>query len=176
MRNSLITLVFVLAFSVVLTAAQYQIQPQTEDKNSTNPQSPENRVTFTGCLEKGAVPDSFVLNNVDHKTSQKSTDRGHNEDWGQAQGNQDASQDQSKDQNENMPSEMARSEDSYGLIPEGSLNFNGYINKQVEVTGTIMPMRPRTNDPDQMSSDDSSTNNQSEIKVSSIRQISRSCK
>jgi hypothetical protein len=176
MRNTVMTLFLVLAFSMALTAAQDQSQPQTEDQSSTYQQNQENHVTITGCLQKGAAPDSFVLNNVGKGMSQRTlNDQGSSEGMDQAQGNQGT------EPSENMPSEMARSESSYALVPEGKINFSDYIGQQVEVTGTMMPALPRANTPDDMSQNsqnpqnDSSMNNQPEIRVNSIRQISRSC-
>jgi hypothetical protein len=156
MRNTVMTLFLVLAFSMALTAVQYQDPSQKEDQSSAYQHNQENHVTVTGCLQKGAAPNSFVLNKAGKS-------------MGQAQGNE------STEPTENLPSEMARSEDSYALIPEGRINFSDYIGQQVEVTGTIMPALPRANTPDDMSQNESSMNNQTEIRVNSIRQISRSC-
>jgi hypothetical protein len=175
MRNSVMTLFLVLAFSMALTAAQYQGQPQTEDQGNyqQDQQNQENHVTISGCLQKGAGTNSFVLNNVGKNMGQRSfNDQGSNENMGEAQENERT------EPSENLPNEMARSENSYTLVPEGKINFDDYLGQQVEVTGTIMPALPRANTPDDMSQNsqnDSSMNNQPEIRVSSIRQIARSC-
>ncbi len=186
MKKTFMTLFLLLACSLALTAAQYQNQPQTDQDQQDQQNMPSssqagNKMTFTGCLQSGVEPNSYVLNNVTPSDmSQQSLNQQDQEQQEQAQ-NPDLNQGQEGSQ----PSELARaSEKSFNLIPEGRVDLKNYIGKRVEVTGKMIQSTSRTTQSSrattpsgQSSSIHSSTEmtEQPQFQVSSVRQIASSC-
>ncbi len=96
---------------------------------------------ITGCLQAGSEPNTYVLNNANMSRSRSSR----------------------------TPSEMARAETSYKLIPEDSVDLKDHVGHKVEVTGTL------ENQESSMEHSSPSANETPELKVSSIRHISPTC-
>ena len=141
------TISLVLAFCMVLAMS-------VQGKNKG--QKADVRIIATGCLQSGATPDTFVLNNA--TTGMTQTAR-----------NQSG--------NAPKPSEMARSEVSnYVLIPSGKVNLKNFVGKTVRVTG--IPSGQSMNTPSSSANENSSApsnKGQNELKVSVIRTISGTC-
>jgi len=92
---------------------------------------------FTGCLQSGTEPNTYILKDV--KMVQAGTDK--------------------------TPRQLARTESSYMLVPQGKVDLKRHVGHEVEVTGTLSE--------NELSSQPSSN---AEIKVSSIRHISDTCR
>jgi len=109
-----------------------------------------NKTTLTGCLQTGSEPNTYMLNNVS----------------------------MSRNRSGSTPSEMARAETSYKLIPEGSVDLKDHVGHKVEVTGMLehaeMSMEHSTSG-ESSSSYSNKSSEVPEIKVSSIRHISATC-
>ncbi len=197
MKKTFVTMCLLLACSVALAAAQSQDQDQQNTPPSSSSQMGKN-VTLTGCLEQGTEPNSFVLNNVNmselnqQSQYQRRSDQSQDQnipDQSQAQSNepdQNQAQDQSgyESQSGSMPSELARTETSINVIPEGNLDLSSHVGQRVQVTGKISETTTRTNQssrattPSGQSSEmHSSTqmSGQHQLQATSIRQISGSC-
>jgi hypothetical protein len=147
MRKTFMTLFLLLACSAVL-AAQSQGQPQSYQPATSSSAQMEKSVTLTGCLAAGKDPGTFVLRSV--------TKSGMNQ--GQSSQNKSGAK----------PSELAKTEPSYALIPEGKVDLKSHLGHKVEVTGMIAESS-KSNTSTEMTG-------QAELKVSSIRHISSTCK
>jgi hypothetical protein len=193
MRKAFITLCLLLTCSLAVAVAQSQDQPQTDQQNTPFSSQTGKNVTLTGCLQPGTDPNTYMLNDVTPGDQESSQQQGYN-DQGQAradfphQNREDrTADDQSQEQNQsqsNMPSEMARTESSYMLIPEGRVDLRSHVGQRVEVSGKMIQTTSRTNQisrattpSGQSSSMHSSTemSGQPQFRVSSVRQISQSC-
>jgi hypothetical protein len=199
MEKTLFTLFMLLTGSLALAAAQSQNQPQTdESSNPSSNQMSRDRVTVTGCLQRGTSPNTYVLNNATPSTSynRSMNDENQNQaradvDQNQEQSDQGMNQNQSTNQQDQadqgqMPSAEARTENNYILIPDTSshVDLKSHIGHKVEITGKMMGGESRNYTQQrsetatgQMSRSQSSTHmgNQPEIKVTSIRHIAEAC-
>lgn len=198
MKKTFMTLFLLSVFSLAVAYAQAPDQPQTDEQSPPSSSNMDRNVTVTGCLQQGTEPNSFVLYNVTPSDmSQQSYQRENDNSQiqNQARGdynNQTRSQDvtpdtqnlQDQDQSGTTPSEMARTETSYTLIPDGRVDLKSHIGQRVEVSGKMSESSSRTNQTSrattpsgQSSSMHSSTEitGQPQFKVSSIRQLSQSC-
>jgi uncharacterized membrane protein YcgQ (UPF0703/DUF1980 family) len=165
------TLSLALAFSVALFAAQDQGQPQNDQSSGIQQEQSTTNVTIAGCLEKGSAPNSFILNNAGNMGHGSMGDQGQQEQQGD-QGNLNENENNmGQNQNGSTPSELARTQNSFALVPEGDVNLDNFVGQQVEVTGTVMPPTAGANTPDQMNQ----AGNQTEIRVASVRPIAKSC-
>lgn len=156
MKKTLMPLFLLLTCSLAMAAFQYQSQPQSSRAGA------QEEMKFTGCLQKGGQPDTYVLNNASPAEMEQRSD--------------ESSMDRS--QPGDMPSGLARTEMSYSLIPEGNVNLQRHIGKKVEITGTMSemssPSRPAA--PSGQSSARSGIEaDHPQIKVSSIRELPGSC-
>jgi len=199
LKKTYMTMFLLLACSVALAAAQSQDQPQSDQQNTPYSSSSQmgKNVTLTGCLEQGAEPNSFVLNKANLSDQNRSSYRERSD---QSQSQQDypdqeaqsnnpdstepTDQIQSQTDSGNLPSEMARAESSYALIPEGRVDLKSHIGHRVEVTGKIMESSSEmtqsstaTTPSGQWSTMKSTTEvtGQPQLRVSSIRHISDTC-
>lgn len=178
MRKTFMTLFLFSACSLML-AAQSQDQMQTDQQNTPSSsrqmdqqQMNQKSVTLTGCLQPGTDPNTYILSGV--------TPSDMNDQSSESQGQEDQDQSQSG----NMPSELARGENTYTLIPDGRVDLRSHVGQRVEVTGKIMESTSRMNQSSRATtpSGQSSTmhsqtemTGQPQFRVSSIRQISDSC-
>jgi hypothetical protein len=144
MKRKLSTLLLSLALS--LTVATYL---QAKDQTQSHESKSEKSMKMTGCLQNGAEPNTFVLIPTSSTTG---------------------SSQMSKNQTGSTPEEMARSENSYTLIPDQKVNLSDHVGHQVQIKGQLI---------DQESSAKDSGNagqNQSQFRVSSIRSLGATCK
>ncbi len=105
---------------------------------------------LTGCLQNGSEPNTYILDNVSMAQSRTSE----------------------------APSEMARTEPSYKLIPEGDIDLKDHIGHKVEVTGMLMNEEREGNESSSSGSSSSSysqTSGTPELKVSAIRHLATTC-
>ncbi len=100
---------------------------------------------ITGCLQTGSEPNTYILNNVSMSRSRTG----------------------------GTPNEMARTETSYKLIPEGNLDLKDHIGHKVEVTGMLK--KEEKSSEYSSSSSPSGMSQTPELRVSSIRHISEKC-
>lgn len=161
MKRSLMTLFLLLASSLALTAAQSGQQSSSGQHGRD--------ITITGCLQQGSSPDSFMLSNA--KSSEMSQ-----------RGQYDPSQSQpsAEGQTESgMPAEMARTENDYMLVPEGTVDLRSHIGKRVEITGEMMsPAESGTESGTTTPSTGRATRGMSaqpQVKVHTVREIAQSC-
>jgi hypothetical protein len=125
-------------------------QSQSSGHKSHNAKG--NRITVTGCLQAGTEPNTYVLNNAMGVIRGKSG---------------------------KTPSQMARTEDTYKLVPEGNLDLKSHVGHKVEVTG--MEEMMGSSSAGSMRSESSSSSgaesgmNAPELRVSKIRHISDTC-
>jgi hypothetical protein len=119
-----------------------------------------NRMTFTGCLQSGTTPDTYVLNNATTETAKSS-----------------------RNKSTNNPSEMARSENSsFTVVPEGKINLQNFVGQRVRVTGRMSgeSMSGESSMSNSSSTSSGNTNQssmsgQNQLRVTSIHKISGSC-
>ena len=150
MRKTFMTLLFRMVCSLALAAGQYGDQPQASPQTAPSSSSMGKSVTIIGCLQSGTEPNSYVLSNaMPSDTSQQSQIR-----------------------SERTPSEMARTEDSYTLIPEGRVDLKKHVGHKVEVTGKVAEKSSRTSAQTEQSSE---MTGHPHFKVASIREIAQSC-
>ncbi len=146
MKRRVLMLLLPLACSAALALnARAQDQPQTEKQESQSAE-PARQVTVTGCLQGGTEPNSFVLNDAAMASSNLDRDRDSDE-----------------------PSEMARSDYSYNLIPDGQ-DLARFVGQKVEVTGPIIAAEQTSSDPGT-----SETGSKPQLRVKLIRQVSQTC-
>ena len=120
---------------------------QNDSKGSASYKQDKN-MTLTGCLRAGSETNTYMLDNV--SVSQSLSSR--------------------------APSEMARTESSYKLIPEGRVDLKDHVGHKVEVTAT--PMQKESSMENSESgeySTSTSGNSVPELRVSSIRHVSTTC-
>ena len=144
------TISLVLAFCMALAIG-------VQAKTKGNSAKAVSRITVTGCLQSGATPDTFVLNNATSDMTKNAPNK-----------------------SANAPSEMARSEVSnYVLIPSGKVNLLNFVGKKVRVTG--IPSEQLMNTPSSSANEPaneksaSSITGQNELKVSAIHTIPGTC-
>ncbi len=109
--------------------------------------------TVIGCLQTGSGPNSYVLNNMSGASMNSSKNMSNS---GQT------------------PSEMARSEGSYTLVPENNIDLQKWVGKRVRVTGR-MGTSTSSSPSDTSSSESNASMNGSEFMVSSIHAASGTC-
>ncbi len=169
--------------------------PLQTDQQSTSSSASDmgKTVTITGCLRSGTSPNSYVLNNVmSSDMSRQSYQRGKDQSENQTHGeygdqgwnrSTDTPDLQHSAQSGSTPSEMARAETSYTLIPGKQVDLKSHIGQKVEVTGMMAeassqmsPNRtPSTTERSSANHDTHWMSGQPHFKVSSIRQLSGSC-
>jgi len=179
MKKTLAMLFLLSVCSLAVAVAQSPDQPQTGQQTAPSSSHIGKNITVTGCLRAGTEPNSYVLHNVTPSDmSQQSSQRDSN------YPDRDPSQIQDESRVDTMPSEMAKTEDSYTLIPDGRVDLKSHVGERVEVTGKMSESTSRTEQSSrattpagQSSSIHSSTEmtGQAQFKVSSIRRISQSC-
>jgi hypothetical protein len=150
MRRTILTTCFTLACGAALLSAQTASQSQSGQSSSTNQtstsssrnsgearSSAKGSVTLTGCLQAGTEPNTFVLNNVSESGAQSSAHSRESQSTSQA-----GSTGSSSDRN---PSEMARTDTSYVLVPNNKkMDLSQHIGQRVEVTGSLVPGHSKT--------------------------------
>lgn len=144
MRRSLMTLILLLAGSLALTAAQSGQQ--------SIPQQQEREITLTGCLRAGSSPNSFMLDNA---TPSEMSGQSEYHSEGQS----------------SSPSELARTETDYMLIPEGRVDLQSHVGKKVEVKGEMIGSGAETTTTQPTERGGS----QPQVMVRSIREVAQSC-
>ncbi len=165
MTKTFMILFLLLGCSLALAVAQPQYQPKNDQDKQT---------TFTGCLQSGTEPNSYVLNNATPSDMSQQSSNPQNQDQQEQAQNPDLDQGQYREGTE--PSELARaSEKSFTLIPEGRVNLKNYVGKKVEVTGKMIEPASRATTPSGQSSNSTEMTGQSQFQVSSVRQIANSC-
>ncbi len=90
----------------------YGQSSQTGQSGQTGTMDNGRKVTLTGCLQAGTEPNTWILTNAT-TSSAKST------------------------RNNQAPSEMARAESSYVLVPENGIDLSKHVGHRVRVTGNI---------------------------------------
>lgn len=164
MKKTLMTSFLLLVCSLALMAAQ----SETDQQNMPSSSEAGRKIKISGCLQSGSEPNSYVLNNATPSgMSQPSS-----QDSGQSRSQADMGMD---------PSELARTQTSYTLVPEGNVNLENMVGKKVEVTGKMIQSdygSSATDPSGRTSPSHSSTEMSGEPKfqVSSIRQIGQSCR
>lgn len=170
MRTTM-TLFLLLTCSLALGAAQDPNQPQIDQETSPSSSEQGKNVTIIGCLQQGIDADSYVLNNAQ---------RGDME--------QQASQDQSRPEGERQdqaPSELARTQDSYQLVPEAQMDLKNYVGQRVEITGeiiqsadsrTVESTRSTTPSGQSSSGRTETISGRHHLKVASVKALGATCK
>jgi len=124
------------------------VYAQTQRNSMGSASQEENRsMTLTGCLQAGSEPNTYTLSNVSMSRSRSS----------------------------GAPNEMARTETSYKLIPEGNVNLKDHVGHKVEITGTPAKEESSMGTSTSSSGEYSGTSSSPELKVSSIRHIAKTC-
>jgi len=113
--------------------------------------SSKDQISLTGCLQTGTEPNTFVLANA--TTSSAKSKRG-------------------KESNQ-APSEMARAESSYVLVPENGIDLSKHVGHRVRVTG-IMEEHGMTSSTGEQGAAGSQTK-MTRFDVKSIRHLSNTC-
>ncbi len=151
MRTKLMTMVAALSFCMALAVS---VQAKSGKHSAAS-----GRTSVIGCLQTGSSPNTYVLNNVSESTKSS----------------------KSMSKSSQAPSEMARSEGSYMLIPEGNVNLQNWVGKRVRVTGRMAtstssnPNESSSSGSSSSSSESSSSTSGSEFMVTSIRAASGTC-
>lgn len=150
MKKTLLTLFILVGCGLALAAGQYPDQSQSNPQTTPSSSSMGKSVTFIGCLQSGTEPNSYVLSNAMPSDMSRQATR-----------------------SEGMPSEMARTENSYRLIPEGKVDLKKHVGHKVEVTGKMAKKSSMTS----MSKEQPSemTGHLQHFKVTSVREIAQSC-
>ncbi len=195
MRRTILTTCFTLVCAAALFAGQATPQSQSDQSTSTTQQSTttsrtttethtasRGAVTLTGCLQAGTEPNTFVLNNATETRAQASTKGSRRK--GMA--------------SETNPSEMARTDTSYLLVPANKkMDLSQHIGQRVEVKGSLMSGHGKAGVHTSSSTTSSTTESSSstgsatadksatagtmgsmgqmELRVRSIRQVSATC-
>jgi hypothetical protein len=193
MEKTFMTLFLLSVCSLAVAVAQAPDQPQTDQQTAPSSSTMGKNLTMTGCLQAGTEPNTYVLFNATPSDMNQSSRNDEIYDQSQSRRDIDSqrhAEDRTPDdqnlqsQSGTMPSEMARTENSYTLIPDGRVDFKSHVGQRVEVTGKISETTARTNQSSkattpagQSSSIHSSTEmtGQPQLRVSSIRQISQTC-
>lgn len=125
MRTAM-TLFLLLTCSLALGVAQDPNQPQVDQQTSPSSSEQAKNVTIVGCLQQGVEADSYVLNNAQKGDMGQQTYQG---------------QDQTQPEGERpdqTPSELARTQDSYKLVPDARVDLKNYVGQRVEISGEII--------------------------------------
>jgi|WetSurMetagenome_2_1015567.scaffolds.fasta_scaffold159897_2 hypothetical protein len=200
MRKIIIAMLLMSVCSLAVAFTQSSEQQQTDQRSAPSSTSSMGKtVTITGCLQPGTAPNSYVLNNVmssdmtqqsylpdNHQPEVREPNQGRADSSDPDQNLDRTADDQNinKQQRESVPSQMARTETSYVLIPDNHLDLKSHLGQRVEAIGQMT--EGELNTPE--SSKDSTSTKQSSssqgatgmnwqlrFKVSSIRQISPTC-
>ncbi len=151
MKRMLTALWLPMALSIVITAgaAPKQDQSGQSDKDKS---SKQHKMTLTGCVQQGTEPNSYMLTNVTSDSARSKSDK--------------------------APSEMARAESSYILVPENStMDLSKHVGHRVRVTGSIEDkgMTDMSSQSSQSSSSQTSSSNATRFDVKSIKHVSDTC-
>jgi hypothetical protein len=193
MRRTILTTCFTLACGVALLSAQTPSQsdqnhPGSQSGTSSSQAAGDNRsakgsVKLTGCLQAGTEPNTFVLNNASEATGSQSSAGSPGSTNPGSQSSQSGSGSQAGSMGSNTnPSEMARTDMSYVLIPNNKkMDLSQHIGQRVEVTGSVVPGHGKSGASSSGSADSSGTMGSAgsmahmQLKVRSIRQVSSTC-
>lgn len=157
MKKMLTALWLPVALSVAIAAVGAPKQKQDSSMQGSSPSS--SQITLTGCLQTGTEPNTYVLTNA--TTSSAKSKHG-----GKTGSNQ-------------APSEMARAESSYILVPESGMDLSKHVGHRVRVTGTIegqgMTSSSSTGQEQAAAGAQMSQTNMARFDVKSIRHVSNTC-
>jgi hypothetical protein len=171
----------------LISACSLAVAQDMQDRSSSHEQQGK-RITITGCLQSGTTPNSFMLSNAKSSDmepqSQSRSEYGDQSQNPEQQGQNQPDQMGNESQGQ-MPSEMARSENNYMLIPEGKVDLKSHIGQRVEITGQMMKSGSKTMESTESSTPSGSSSSsrsssemssaQPQIKVRSIRSVAQSC-
>jgi hypothetical protein len=146
-KKKLSSLFLSVALSLVVSSGLF-----AKDKTQGH-MSKMDKSKITGCLQNGPDPNTFVL--IPSDSSAGTSQMGSNQTGG-------------------TPEEMARSENSYTLIPDQKVNLSDHVGHQVQVEGEFIGQQDTTNS--STTNPSASSQNQQQFKVSSIRKIGTTCK
>ncbi len=193
MKKALNILFLVLVSSLAPAVAQdYGNQPQTDESQT---RLDRDRIAVIGCLQQGTSPDTYVLTHAvpaktgsvqreegdQQQADRMADDRSRTEPDDRSTTAQDRDQADQPDQtgqepNSPDPSELARTQDNYLLVPDSTVDLKDHIGHRVEITGEMVEpgsASDESQEPDsgRMSGDQ----NRPEIRVTSIRHIAKTC-
>ena len=153
-----------LPMALSLAIAAIGAPKHKQDISTKASSSTSSQITLTGCLQTGTEPNTYVLTNA--ITSTAKNKRG-------------------KESSNQAPSEMARAESSYILVPENGVDLSKHVGHRVRVTGTVEEgsssssgMTGSSSSGQTSSNSMSSQSNQSNMArfdVKSIRHVSNTC-
>lgn len=103
------------------------------------------KVSMTGCLQAGTEPNTFILTNATTSTSKKN------------KGTQ-------------APSEMARAESSYILVPSDGVDLSKHVGHEVRVSGNLEEPSGA------MGGQPGATSSMPRIEVKSIKHVANTCR
>lgn len=126
-------------------------------KSAKKSKSASASTTVTGCLQSGSSPNTFILSNTSSENMKSSN--------------------MSSSSRNQTPSEMARSEGSYNLIPQGNMDLQKWVGQRVQVTGKwAKPTSASSQGSSSSSMDNSSMSGSSDLLVTSVHKTSGTCK
>ncbi len=162
MKRMLTALCFTMALSLAIAAGAapkqqtpknqgYGQSGQTGANGQSGMENSEHKVTLTGCLEAGTEPNTYILANATSSAAQGSSRNA-------------------------APSEMARAENSYVLVPESGIDLSKHVGHRVRVTGNMEEGgMSGTSGASGGTTGSQGTNNMTRFDVKSIKHVSNTC-
>lgn len=159
MKRMLTALCYTMALSLAIAAGAapkqqapknqgYGQSGQTGASGQSGMENSEHKITLTGCLQAGTEPNTYILTNATNSTAKGSS------------GNE-------------APSEMARAENSYVLVPESGIDLSKHVGHRVRVTGSME--EGAMSGSSGASGGSQSTTNMTRFDVKSIKHVSNTC-